>query len=297
MEPALSLTHEEKRRKLYLEQKKLLDTFLAHRTITRAQYDKSLGDLTEKMGMEPPSLSKKAQALAAPYRAKDLLLSDLALHADFFEALETDNCTVLCDTEDTFFARQRSIPFYMLTTHNAEHGKALADSVHEDYYELMVRNESVQLYLTQQPKLGCSRPCRQVLYREPIVLPASELVMRHPAEEDFEKVAASYHILSREELRAHFDSDSFYGGYVGDELVGYIGIHSDGPIGMLTVLPEYRRHGYGKQLLGKLAIRLRNAGHFPYAQVYSDNYPSLDLQRALGADFSREMTCWFWVKK
>lgn len=44
---------EEKKRDLYLRQKELLDTFLEHGAISRAQYDKSLGDLTEKMGMEP----------------------------------------------------------------------------------------------------------------------------------------------------------------------------------------------------------------------------------------------------
>ena len=44
---------EEKKRDLYLRQKKLLDTFLEHGAISRAQYAKSLGDLTEKMGMQP----------------------------------------------------------------------------------------------------------------------------------------------------------------------------------------------------------------------------------------------------
>jgi len=39
-------------RELYLHQKQLLDTFLEHGAISRAQYDKSLGDLTEKMGMK-----------------------------------------------------------------------------------------------------------------------------------------------------------------------------------------------------------------------------------------------------
>ncbi len=40
-----------KKRDLYMQQKELLDTFLAHGAITRAQYDKSFGDLTVKMGM------------------------------------------------------------------------------------------------------------------------------------------------------------------------------------------------------------------------------------------------------
>ena len=45
-----SLSPEEKKRALYDSQKELLDTFLEHGTISKAQYDKSLGDLTEKMG-------------------------------------------------------------------------------------------------------------------------------------------------------------------------------------------------------------------------------------------------------
>lgn len=44
---------EEKKLDLLLRQKELLDTFLEHGAISQAQYDKSLGDLTMKMGMEP----------------------------------------------------------------------------------------------------------------------------------------------------------------------------------------------------------------------------------------------------
>lgn len=41
----------DKKRELYLRQKQLLDTFLAHGAISKAQYDKSFGDLTVKMEM------------------------------------------------------------------------------------------------------------------------------------------------------------------------------------------------------------------------------------------------------
>ena len=36
---------------LFLRQKELLDTFLEHHAIEKAQYDKSLGDLIDKMGI------------------------------------------------------------------------------------------------------------------------------------------------------------------------------------------------------------------------------------------------------
>ena len=45
-----SLTHDEKNHQLYLKQKKRLDMFLEHGAITQAQHDKSLRDLTLKMG-------------------------------------------------------------------------------------------------------------------------------------------------------------------------------------------------------------------------------------------------------
>ena len=43
------LSPEQKKKQLYLNQKNLLDTFLEHHAISQEQYDKSLGDLTEKM--------------------------------------------------------------------------------------------------------------------------------------------------------------------------------------------------------------------------------------------------------
>lgn len=44
------MTPAQKKKQLFLNQKELLDTFLARNAISQAQYDKSLGDLREKMG-------------------------------------------------------------------------------------------------------------------------------------------------------------------------------------------------------------------------------------------------------
>ncbi len=41
-----------KKKVLFLEQKKTLDTFLKTGAISQLQYDKSYGDLVKKMGME-----------------------------------------------------------------------------------------------------------------------------------------------------------------------------------------------------------------------------------------------------
>ncbi len=46
------LSYDEKNRQLFFQQKGLLETFLVHHAITKEQYDKSLGDLKKKMGIQ-----------------------------------------------------------------------------------------------------------------------------------------------------------------------------------------------------------------------------------------------------
>ncbi|MBQ7767311.1 MAG: hypothetical protein IJ403_00310 [Oscillospiraceae bacterium] len=45
------MSPEEKKIELFLRQKNTLDLFLERNAISKAQYEKSLGDLGEKMGM------------------------------------------------------------------------------------------------------------------------------------------------------------------------------------------------------------------------------------------------------
>ena len=46
-----TLSPEEKKTELFIRQKHTLDLFLERHAISQSQYDKSLGDLREKMGM------------------------------------------------------------------------------------------------------------------------------------------------------------------------------------------------------------------------------------------------------
>lgn len=47
-----TLSSEDKKKQLFLNQKHTLDLFLERNAISQAQYDKSLRDLIEKMGMQ-----------------------------------------------------------------------------------------------------------------------------------------------------------------------------------------------------------------------------------------------------
>ena len=52
MESSETESYKEKLKRLFFEQKKTLDLFLERGAISKAQYDKSLGDLTAKMKID-----------------------------------------------------------------------------------------------------------------------------------------------------------------------------------------------------------------------------------------------------
>ena len=54
-----TLTYEEKNQLLFLRQKKLLDMFLERNAISKAQYEKSLPDLTLKIGPSVEAIKEK----------------------------------------------------------------------------------------------------------------------------------------------------------------------------------------------------------------------------------------------
>ncbi len=55
------LTPSEKMFDLFLRQKRTLDLFLERNAISKAQYDKSLGDLIEKMGIKDTAVSRLSE--------------------------------------------------------------------------------------------------------------------------------------------------------------------------------------------------------------------------------------------
>ena len=56
-----SLSAEEKKRDLFLRQKETLDLFLERGAISRAQHDKSLRDMADRMGYGPGGKGEKGR--------------------------------------------------------------------------------------------------------------------------------------------------------------------------------------------------------------------------------------------
>ncbi|MFA6939849.1 MAG: GNAT family N-acetyltransferase [Clostridiaceae bacterium] len=69
----------------------------------------------------------------------------------------------------------------------------------------------------------------------------------------------------------------------------------DGAIGFLHVLPEYRRKGYGKEIVLDLIQKVRKKGKIPFVHIEENNQKSMNLIKSLG--FKKDkMVNWFEIE-
>lgn len=82
------------------------------------------------------------------------------------------------------------------------------------------------------------------------------------------------------------------GAFVDGQPAGFIATHIEGSMGMLEVLPQYRRRGIGEALLLAMTALCLERGQYPYGQVWTSNAPSLALQHRAGMTLSDELVFW-----
>jgi len=106
-------------------------------------------------------------------------------------------------------------------------------------------------------------------------------------------VLEHYHTMDDPDYLKQLISDELmYGAFVNDALAGFIGIHAEGSIGLLEVLPEFRRQGIGCKLEAYIINDMVRKGRIPYCQVSEENLNSLNLQKKLGLEFSDSHLFW-----
>ena len=138
--------------------------------------------------------------------------------------------------------------------------------------------------------------CRQALYlkKEPPHIAHPGVEIRDLTLEDMPFILENYHNPGAYEshVRGRLQ-EGMVGGMVDGQLAGFAGIHQEGALGMLEVLPQYRRRGIAEVLEAEMIARQLARGRLPYCHVLLGNAASVALQTKLGLTF--EETSLFWL--
>jgi tRNA (guanine37-N1)-methyltransferase len=223
-------------------------------------------------------------------RALAWLDRDPLLHTDMTEALrrglgfvadadekgvlltvDEGDCGLLsCADAETALRLLRGQDFPLLAIHQAGQEKELCEA------------------LGMEPWMRC----RQAVYpgdQPPVFEPAD---IRLLTEEHLDFLLAHYRHEDSEYLAWLLERRALFGLFREGRLVGFIGKHAEGSMGLLEVLPGWRRQGVASALESFLIARELRQGNRPYCQVFSDNAASLALQKKLGLQPADGLVIW-----
>lgn len=205
------------------------------------------------------------------------------LRHGFAEVVEADEHGVLLCIKDAV---------YLLAVFEQESIKRFVDKLPQGV-PVATHQQAVSDFLLQQGRPHFIRT-RQAVYmhQEPYQVP-SDLVFRPLDSKDLPLVLEHYRLINEQYVTDRLMEGTMIGVEVDGQLAAFIGEHDEGSMGMLEVLPAYRRRGLGFELEKVMCNRLLGQGRKPYCQVEQGNEASLNLQRKLGFSISSVYIDWF----
>lgn len=243
------------------------------------------------------------------------LLRDKRNHIHMIESLSRGLGEILCFDGDNILIYDKKSKVSMVQAADEASAARIAAMVPEDTELVMSTQESLNRALEERGfRLDCAT--WQYLYTEKVPLsvrkceashvkgglqpgeasrpgiPMSQTEIRRLGQEHLDYVSARQEHNDRRYVKICIELGNMYGAFAGDELVGFIGMHREGSIGLLFVEEAHRGEGIAEALEAFMVNRMLKRGWTPYGHVVCGNEASERLQEKLGFYKAGKIVWW-----
>lgn len=228
---------------------------------------------------------------------REMLRQQKLLHMDMTELIDRGQAELLYFKGKNICLRDTVSGIVFLSVDNEESGKNILETVmSKEKPELLVIHQEYMVSMVEQLLQGkVFVACHQLVYTKREKLPITGLYRLDGKREEnqieirrldmkyLEIVNAHYGMKDDPEyIQGRIEAGRVFGAFYGETLAGFIGLHEEGSLGMLEVLPEYRKRHIGKALETYLINYCLEHGFTPFTQVVEGNEISMKLQESLG---------------
>lgn len=258
-----------------------------HAEIARWRLEKS----REKTRLARPDLYER-------YEAKQRLIHQLSKdkrnHIHMMEALSRGIGEIICADGENVAIYLRESRICMVSTSTLEGGERLLACCPKEAEQYVIMQEFMNELLAERGYHFLMQ-CRQFVYTKRQPLPVRHKDIRRLGMDSLDEICFRYHMCSADYIRDRLQAGTMYGAFLEDRLAGFIGMHSEGSIGMLYVEERCRRQGIAGALESWYINRMLERGWIPYGQVEEGNEASICLQGKLGL-YQAKSGFW-WLEK
>jgi ribosomal protein S18 acetylase RimI-like enzyme len=227
-------------------------------------------------------------------RAIEYLIKNPLLHMGMIEPIRRNTADILYAEIDGVLIKEEKSNAYMISVDNFGKGQELINSILK--CNLIVAHQKFMVdYISNRFGLSEKLECVQAVYKDKTKINIKkELEIRQLEQNQIEVILEHYNKLSKYEIEELLKDKKLFGGYKDGKLIGFIGTHLEGSVGLLEVFPQYRRLGYGITLEGYMINQMIEKDLIPFAQIEVNNEKSIALQKKLGFEISEDRLYWLY---
>ena len=223
-------------------------------------------------------------------------------HVGMTELISRGQAKLLYHDTNGTLLQDRVSGVYMLTVVNKECGIRILNEIfgsketvqkREDIYSFITHQEFMNEYVEEFFSMHCDFGCFMEVYTRKEMLSVKDTRIRRLTLEDLNSIIHVYNQLPESYLKERLLSGAMYGAYVEDTLVGFLGEHQDGSMGMLYVLQDFRRQGIAEALETNLINLTLKKGYTPFCRVMEHNDGAHKLQEKLLLYTAKGKVWWF----
>ena len=216
------------------------------------------------------------------------------LHMGMIEPIRRSTADILYAERDGVLIKEQKSNAYMISVNSFEKGCRLINRISKCSL-IAAHQKDMADYIFNKFQLAEKFECVQAVYMDKAKLYINEkLEIKQLGQNQAETILDHYDKLSADEIKELLKMGNLFGGYKNGALVGFIGNHLEGSIGLLNVFPKYRRLGYGTILESYMVKKMLEKGLIPFGQIATNNEESMALQSKLGFQISKDEVYWMW---
>lgn len=222
------------------------------------------------------------------------LEQDTLHHIDMLQPILRGTADILHADSEGVLLREQASGAYFLTANTPEAANRLIKSINSA--SLMVSHQAFACgEITRRLGLRSLMTCQQAAWLHPVPPHAPSPCTITPLAQDMSPLVQAHYShssISPAYIEGRIAAGEMFGAFLDGTLAGFVGLHEEGSMGMLEVLPGFRRMGVATQIFSHLCAVLLSKGWTPFSQFTTSNNASRKLHEALGFAISSKPVFW-----
>lgn len=233
--------------------------------------------------------------------ALDFLYSNYLLNVDMIQCIKGQEYKVIKSSDKGVLISSKDNLIAMLSVIDINIVDEFINEIPKEAKMIVAHQKFYISYLKEKFNVVDEMVCYQSVYMKdkPFIIENNEIEIMTLDDIYSEYVYNNYSskdTVDVDYIKNRIKTNTMLGAFIDKKLVGFIGTHEEGSIGILEVLPQYRKRGIG-EMLQKCATNLAlSQDRIPYGQVKINNENSIKLQQKLGFEISKDTVSWLIIE-